>query len=185
MLGGLVLIAAVLAIVFLLLRGVVSAMSRRSVSTGSFISAAIVAGAYAMALLTFSLTSRDRTIELGQPKCFDDWCVTVTRADHDDTGAVVEVKVKSQARRAHMRPDHPRIEVLDLRGRVFTPLSADGPPLNKQLAPGEEFTASFQFKVAGDLLHPVVLVSEGGWLTRLIIGDENSFCHRKIVTPLE
>jgi hypothetical protein len=185
MLGGLVLIGAVLAIVLLLLRGLALILLRRGGAAGPLIAAAVVSGAYTMALLMFSLTSHDRTIDLGQPKCFDDWCVTVMRAEHDDTSAIVEVEVKSQAARAQMRPDRPQVEVVDMRGRVFTPVSTSDPPLNKELAPGEEFVKSFNFKVARNLQHPVVLVSEGGWLTRLIIGDENSYLHRKVVTPLQ
>jgi len=53
------------------------------------------------------------------------------------------------------------------------------PVWDSQLQPGETQSRVVIFQVPGVLLQPGLLITEGGWPTSLIIGDENSPFHKK------
>lgn len=59
-----------------------------------------------------------------------------------------------------------------------------GQSLEGPLAPGESHVARLVLDVPKDVRNPRLLVTEGGWMTRLVIGDENSPLHRKTLFRL-
>jgi hypothetical protein len=59
------------------------------------------------------------------------------------------------------------------------------PPLARALNPGETFTKEYRFDIPRDMQYPMLLVGEGGWFTRCLIGGGNSFLHPKEVALLQ
>jgi hypothetical protein len=180
------LILSFLATAILLARAAILALLRRFASARRALQyAAAVAAIYLAALLLVSLTSHERRLALGEDQCFDDWCTSVTKIEQRRPQTVVLLRVTNQARRVRMRPDNPHIEVRDARGESFAPAMDDGVPLDKTLGPGESFTKQIVFELPPATERPVFVVTEGGWPSRLVIDDENSFFHLKTVTPLK
>lgn len=54
-----------------------------------------------------------------------------------------------------------------------------GTPITNPLRPGENYTTAVVFDVPADVKNPTLLIQEGHFLTRLIIGHENSLFHKK------
>ena len=54
-----------------------------------------------------------------------------------------------------------------------------GTPFTWALRPGETYTTKLVFDLPSDIANPTLLINEGQWLTRFIIGHENSPLHKK------
>ncbi len=160
----------------------------------------LVALAYTAILLAMSLTSRTRYIPLGADKCFDDWCVTVLSARSlapPGQGAgtkllEVTLAVSNHAQRAAFRPSQPRVALVLPSGDVIAPSAAvsdalerPGAPqgnLAKRVTPGETFHTSLGFEVPASTREASVVIQEGPEsITQFLVGDENSFFHKKSV----
>jgi hypothetical protein len=57
--------------------------------------------------------------------------------------------------------------------------SQAGTPITAPLRPGESYTTTFVFDLPPDAKAATLLVNESDWITRLIIGHENSLWHKK------
>jgi hypothetical protein len=160
-------------------------------------------GVYAVTLVSFSIGSGTRDLALGTDKCFDDWCAAVSGARLLSSGSspvgikrlAIELRVSNRARRAAFRPSQPRVLLALDSGSVVQPSSADqldfekqaGPQqdLAKRLLSGESFVTTLVFEVPDSTRQASVILLEGpAIITRFLIGDENSFFHRKMVYPL-
>ncbi len=86
-------------------------------------------------------------------------------------------------------PNSRVLTVIDENGRRYSP-SSDGQRALEQsrqagtaitapLRPGKSYISSFVFDLPPDVGNPVLLINEGDWVTRLVIGHENSFAHKK------
>lgn len=53
------------------------------------------------------------------------------------------------------------------------------PPLNQWLKPGESYTTVLVFDLPSDVRNPRLLIANDEWITRFLIGHENSFFHKK------
>lgn len=171
---ALLLIVAVLGTVVLLVATLVAALRRRGRSAARWgAAAAVVVVAYAVALLAVGATSRPRTLADGQWKCFDDWCVTVTAVAPTADGRDVTLQVRNAGRGRAQRPDAPHAS-LEPGGR---PLEVDG--LDQRLEPGQTVTlhASVPLADGTGASGARLVVTEGGWPSRVVIGDENSPGH--------
>jgi len=92
-------------------------------------------------------------------------------------------------------PGPRRVLLVDSSGRSFgisskgqSALAAMGDsstPLDQALRPGESFTSDFVFDVPPDTHGLRLLVADGDPPTRLVIGHENSFLHKKIYLGLD
>ena len=166
-----VLLAAVLAAVAVL-RG----SRRRAGEAVSFTLGVVVV--YAAALVVTSLTSRPRTLAYAQVKCFDDWCVTLQAVrpvpGHADQRQLTVV-ISSRAARVVQRPDHPAVYLVagHTRRRVHLP------GLDQRLIPGQAAAVHVTLAVPSSRLHPQLLITEGGFPSRAVIGDENSPWHAR------
>ena len=89
-----------------------------------------------------------------------------------------------------LAPNRRRVLLLDQTGESFAP-SAEGQaalarlgqsstPLTKALRPGESYTSDLVFDVPHDARGLRLLLTEDDPETRLVIGHENSFLHKKI-----
>jgi hypothetical protein len=60
-----------------------------------------------------------------------------------------------------------------------------GVPLDTPLRPGQSYTTEVVFDLPTDVKNPELLMREGDFVTRFIIGHENSFLHKKTKFRLE
>jgi hypothetical protein len=114
-------------------------------------------------------------------------------------GEFVVVRVKSwfdqstiSAHRGNgaLTPNARKVFLLDDAGRRFTPsrqgqvafthLTASSTPLTQPLRPGESYVTDLVFDVPRDAKKLRFLITEDDPETRLVIGHENSFLHKKI-----
>ncbi|HEY3437951.1 MAG TPA: hypothetical protein VGK35_09705 [Actinotalea sp.] len=139
--------------------------------------AVIVPSVYLGVLAAVGLTSRPHERALGEWRCFDDWCVTVSAVDRvDATTRLVHLQIRSDARRVHQRPDQPRVSVRSAAGNV--PVSVQG--LDQRLGPGQRVSLEVTVTVTG--ADPRLVVEEGS--VPLVIGDEDSWWHARSGWPL-
>ena len=171
----------------LLVRGLVLRLrGKRRLAMTRLRSAVALAGAYMFALLTVSMTTEQRDLNINMAQCFGDWCGTLTRADRIGNQATARITIQNQGHTPRLRPDHPQLRLSDVTGQILPSASESGPPLNQPLEPGESFVKEYVFDVPGWANAPLLVwVTEGGWITRWLIGGRNSFLHRKTVTPVQ
>ncbi|MFZ1683265.1 MAG: hypothetical protein WAU88_03950 [Candidatus Zixiibacteriota bacterium] len=164
----------------------------------------IVYALYAVALVTVSLFSQAKDLKYGEEQCFDDWCATVTQFKIDPISSdsatarqyvVVYLRVTNKGKRMEMAPDSPRVQLIDSLGNAYG-ISEAGQaayvkrfgkqePLDKRIGAGESFNTALVFDLPSIRNGLKVSVTEGGWPSRLVIGDENSFFHAHRTTPLD
>ncbi len=172
---ALLLIVAVLSTVGLLVATLVAALRHRGRSALRWGAAtAVVVVAYAVALVAVGAASRPRTLADGQWKCFDDWCVTVASVTPTANGRDVTLQVRNAGRGRAQRPDAPQA-YLDPAGQ---PIEVDG--LDQRLEPGQMATLHVSLPLpdaTGGGPGARLVVTEGGWPSRIVIGDENSPWH--------
>ena len=128
---------------------------------------------YAAVLIGTSVSSRPRTLRGGEWKCFDDWCVTLSSVAPAPSGRELSLAVRNAGRGRVQRPDAPHA-YLELVGRARIELHPAG--LDQQLAAGQtaEVTCPIAWTGTGRLV-----VTEGGWPSRFVIGDENTAWHAR------
>lgn len=138
-------------------------------------SAVAVGVAYAAVLVGVGVASPSRDLATGAWKCFDDWCVTVRSSsplpDATRPGRRLTLAVRNAGRGRPQRPDSPRA-YLDIAGRP--PLAIDVPGLDQALTAGQTTTLTCSVDYPGPAR---LVVVEGGWPSRLVIGDENGPGH--------
>ena len=147
---------------------------RRALAWGTTVLAGVAV--YAAALGMTSVTSKARHLAHGQAKCFDDWCVTLQSVHHvpeQEALRQLTIVVASRAHRVAQRPDSPAAYLVakDLRERL------DLPGLDQRLLPGQAVALHVTVGVPPSTPDPQLLITEGGFPSRLVIGDENSPWH--------
>jgi hypothetical protein len=171
--GAIVLVGSGFLVVGLLLAMLVLGVRRswRSARTAAMV-AALVVFVYGVALLVVSVTTPARSLAIGDWKCFDDWCASVTSTTRTGDEVLVTVSVQNRGRR-EQAPDTPRVwlvhngrrdqvAVAGLTSRVPGGSVRQLPPL-RLVSPASE--------------GPQLVVTEGGFPSRLVIGDDNSPFH--------
>src|SRR5438309_2298154 len=87
------------------------------------------------------------------------------------------------------RKRRPARRVVDGSGRIYRPdlvgqralesIEGPGVPLTRALVPGESYLTRLVFDLPETVEDPRLLVTESDWITRALIGHENSPLHRK------
>jgi hypothetical protein len=142
------------------------------------------AALYFAVVIVVSIVSKPRLYRVGDPQCFDDWCITVTdsRSRSADAGVDVEVSLRllNRARRVPMGEKGTVVYLADAQGRRFDPLpDPAGVRLDSILQPGESVIATRRFRLPVDARNvglvythqggfPIgwLIISEGGWFQR-------------------
>lgn len=204
LIGDLVFIVLVLTTLSVLLRALYLLMrGRYAQSTRVFGRLAIGLAIYFAALIAVSLLSPRKVLAMGQDRCFDDWCLAVesatTAPDIADKAAngkyyIVTLRVSSQAKRVSQRALDASVHLEDDRGNTYEPSDSGqrayeaqhGPAkaLFDRLEPGEFFNTVRVFDVPRDAGGLGLVVLHGAFLGHLIIGDSQSFLHKRTMTLL-
>lgn len=165
---------------------------------------------YLAMLFGTSLTSRETTLGLNEPKAFCGFYLdchmhtavtgvrkTKTIGDRTATGEfyVVDVKVFSDAVRARLNLLTPELAVVDGAGvRYARDLAAEDklgsqPPFDLTIGPEEEFVRAIVFDLPAGIDSPRLDIREGYGVDRILetvlVGDEDSIFHKRNLFKLE
>ena len=153
---------------------------------------------YMAALLGVSLGQRQRVVTIGQEQCFDDMCFTVMKAEEvprflgangigDGSRLIrVTVVVRNRGRRKVQAEKAIAAYLVDAQGRQWEEsLGVSGNRLTDRVRAGQEMVSEPVFKVAGDATGLGLVLTHGMWQPgRIVIGDSDSFLHKRTVVAL-
>jgi hypothetical protein len=132
-------------------------------------------------------TSREVN-RVGDTRCFDDWCITVTGARRTADGLVeVALQLSSHAKRITQGERGTVAYLLDAQGRRYDAIpQLIIVPFDTPLQPGQAVSASRSFRVPAEL-HKLDFVyeHEGFPIQLFIIGEAGSWFHGPPITPLD
>ena len=144
--------------------------------------------AYVGVIIILSMVLPRRMLTVGDPICFDDWCVAVNKVSKKEIGQSawyrVDFKMSSRAKRTPQRETDLTIYMTGDRGERFEPRpSGSITPFDVTLAPGESVVATRVFIVPAKVNNPgIVVTHEGGFpIGWFIIGYESWFRKPTIV----
>lgn len=90
---------------------------------------------------------------------------------------------------ALLHPNSRVLTVIDENGKKYFPslegqqalerVNAAGTAITTPLRPGESYTTTLVFDLPADIRAPVLLITEGEWITHFVIGHENSPFHKR------
>jgi len=160
----------------------------------------VIAGAYLSAMLIFSFASHEKDLARGEEKHFCELdchlACSITNVQQSRTlgnqssasGVYTVVTIKTRFDETTIAPWrgngllYPNSRVLTLideHGNRYGPSSQGGTSLTTPLRPGESYTTDIVFNLPPEVKTAKLLINEGDWVTRLVIGHENSLLHRK------
>jgi hypothetical protein len=150
----------------------------------------ICAGAYLGIVVLTSVFWPRTVLQVGDPRCFDDWCIAVENASRQPAGGrvsyLVTLRLSSRARRVSQRENDVVVYLADTRGRRYGPAPDKSVvPFNILLGPQESITATRVFEVPADAPEPgLVIAHEGGFpIGWFIVGYETWF-HKPAIVRL-
>jgi hypothetical protein len=148
----------------------------------------ICAGVYLAMVVLASVFWPRTVLQVGDPRCFDDWCIAVenvTRQPSDRGNSyIVALRLSSTARRVFQREYNVVVYLTDNRGRRYDPTPQESAvSFNVQLGPLESVTATRAFNIPADAEELGLVITHeggfpGGWF---IIGEEAWFRKPTIV----
>ena len=136
-----------------------------------------------------------RVIAMGEPWCFDDWCLTVVGVRHaggtNDPGTDgtydVDLRISSQAKRVAQRASGAWIYLRDENDRHYEPRPAEV-PLDVLLQPGESVPAKRSFSVPAGVRELGLVTGHGGppcgLMSLVIIGNAGCLFHKQAMIRL-
>jgi hypothetical protein len=112
--------------------------------------------------------------------CFAEWCVTPTTYVPGTNVARVAVHVRSDAKAASQRPDHPQAWL------TASGVLAGGPQtdLDRLIGPGESYDTTLAFSIRSAGTCPRLQMSEGAWPSFLGLGYTPSPFSERVDWPL-
>jgi hypothetical protein len=181
------LLAALATLVCLVVAVILAVAGRRTASVRVLRGLGLSAAGYVAIGVAASFLTPQRVLAVGEPWCFDDWCLTVESVAASPAMAGlsydVDLRISSRARRVSQRALGAWIYLLDGHGRRYAP-EAKGftVPLDTLLGPGESATTSRSFHVP-EGVRPVGLVTGHGGpycgpMSLLVIGAGGCLFHK-------
>jgi hypothetical protein len=151
---------------------------------------AICAAAYLTISLLSGFVARQRVIGIGEPWCFDDWCLTAEAVTHSADSYNIALRISSEAKRVSQRAAGAWIYLIDDQGRLFQPdKGSDAVPLDVRLEPGQSVETSRVFHVATDARGLGLITGHGGPycgpMDFLIIGGSGCLFHKQTMIRIE
>ena len=151
---------------------------------------AICIAIYLGVCVATAATSDQRVLVMGEPMCYDDWCIQIDSAHRlpapDAVTYDATFRVFSRARRVTQREKDVTVLLLDDRGNRYAPTPSPGqPPFDVQLGPGDSVSARREFRAPSGV-RPIALVIahtgfQIGWL---VIGEGQSLFHKEPIVRL-
>ena len=151
---------------------------------------------YFALLLTFSASSQEVALARGQEKYFCEidchlaYSVvdvkTQSSADSNEYAVTLRTRFDetttspSRPKDAPLTPSPREVMLLDGDGHRYAPISSEGNSLTAPLIPAESYLTQLRFRVpknAGGLR--LLISTVPAWPDRVLIGDENSWLHKK------
>ncbi len=151
------------------------------------------AGYFAIAIVIAFLKPQ-RVINIGDPWCFDDWCLTVEKVDRapgpSQISYNVELRIFSRARRVTQRANGAWIYLIDNHGCRYPPDPLPSAvPLDAQLGPLESATTLRIFHVPPDVHGLGLITGHGGPycgpMDMLIIGSSGCLFHKPTMIRIQ
>jgi hypothetical protein len=145
---------------------------------------ALCAAAYLAIVAIVGWRSPQRVLNVGEPWCFDDWCLSVEKATNIPSPPLalyqVSLRIFSDAKRVSQRANGAWIYLIDGNGNRYSPeLDSSATPLDVLLQPGESVTTSRTFKLPANARDLGLITGHGpSWIGGLIIGGEASLFHK-------
>ena len=151
---------------------------------------------YVGMLVGYSARSEDVTLAPGQEKffCEIDCHIGYTIVDVKREGESVRVSLRTHFDERTIAPWRgnspltpvPRtIAAMDSEGRVYPAHQSGGPSLTTALRPGESYVSEFTFTLPlGARDARLLVATDASFPERVLIGNENSFFHRKVLFRL-
>jgi len=140
-------------------------------------------GVYFAIVLLTAVGSQPRIYRVGEPQCFDDWCITVVdaRPDRhaDSVTWTVTLRLSSSERGITQRENYAAVYLTDARHRRFDPIRDDAAVhLDTRLAPGESVGAIRRFQLPADASDVgLCFTHRGGFPIGAFIITENTLFH--------
>jgi len=143
--------------------------------------------AYSIVLITLAFAMPRRFVPPGERKCFDDWCISIARIEHQ-TGStlcpgasdvwVANIEVASVARRVQQRASDASAEIEDVAGHRYQPCGATGThTLRDMLAPGESFPVRLAYVLPAGARPAGIVLHHGAFPGVIIVGADQSWLH--------
>jgi hypothetical protein len=151
----------------------------------------ICAAAYVGVVIVVALLAPQRVLNVGDPWCFDDWCLSVENVNRTAAPAEVTYDVSlrlfSRARRVSQRAMGAWVYAIDGRGNRYAPEPAPSSvPLDILLQPGESVRTSRVFKVPAGVGELGLITGHGpSGISTFIIGDQGSLFHKRTFIRLK
>lgn len=128
---------------------------------------AFCAAAYLLTGIVVSYLRPQRIIALGEPWCSDDWCLSVEKVSRTPAISTVsyrvDLRIFSRARRVSQRAKGAWVNVIDDRGRHYSPdPDPSVAPLDVLLRPGESVSTMRVFRVPSDTHNLGLITGHGG-----------------------
>lgn len=146
---------------------------------------AMCAAVYIAIVAIVGLVKPQRVLNVGDPWCFDDWCLSVEHVSSTPEPPQVEYEVSlrifSRARRVSQRALGAWIYLVDAQGNRYAPLpDPNAVPLDIRLAAGESVDTFRRFLVPAGAGELGLITGHGGAgeIGKLIIADDSSLLHR-------
>lgn len=150
--------------------------------------------AYLAIGIAISFFMPQRVIGVGEPWCFDDWCLeaqSVAKTPEEATNVYrVELRIFSRARRVSQRAKGAWIFITDDRGRRYSP-ERDDPsvPLDVLLSPLESVTTSRVFRLPSDAKGLGLITGHGGpycgVMSFAVMGQSGCLFHKPTMIGLQ
>ena len=128
---------------------------------------AFCAAAYLLTGIVVSYLKPQRILAVGEPWCFDDWCLGVEKVSRTPAISTVsyrvDLRIFSRARRVSQRAKGAWVYLIDDRGRRYSPdPDPSVAPLDVLLRPGESVTTTRVFRVPPGIHTLGLITGHGG-----------------------
>jgi hypothetical protein len=151
---------------------------------------AVCAGVYLGVVAISSAFWPRRVLRVGDPVCFDDWCICVEKVNTipppDGMRYVVALRLSSSARRISQREKGVVTYLSDDRGRRYDPVPEESNvPFDVLLGPQASVAVTRVFDLPA-YAHPagLVITHEGGFPIRWFLIGEESWFHKPTIVRI-
>jgi hypothetical protein len=147
----------------------------------------ICAALYLGTSVAVAYAAPQRILQVGDPWCFDDWCLTVKNTQRANTNYTVNLLLSSQAKRVTQRANGAWIYLRDENDKHYDPAPGDV-PLDVVLQPGESVAATRSFSVPVNARDLGLVTGHGGppcgLMSLIIIGNAGCLFHKQTMIRL-